>query len=84
MQENGSLFRFDCKTLEKIEEQGSTTQAQSKKVTAFSMFHFEVIYIHQQVGLPGQVEARLRLCLFHLKSHSQPGSPTSKLSQLEL
>ena len=43
VQENAYLFPFECTTLEKNEEQGSTTQAQSKKVTTFSMFHFEVI-----------------------------------------
>ena len=31
MQENAYLFPFECTTLEKNEEQGSTTQAQSKK-----------------------------------------------------
>ena len=43
VQENAYLFPFECTTLEKNEDQGSTTQAQSNKVTTFSMFHFEVI-----------------------------------------
>lgn len=43
VKEKAYLFPFECLTLEKNQEQSSTKQAQSKKLTKFSMFHFEVI-----------------------------------------